>query len=69
MGNDSSKPGEGGALDKMEEELGQMGEHLKTQVGRIKAIVGGKARETERRAPVGTKTSANDYAFLLVRGA
>lgn len=65
MGNDSSKPGDGGTLDKIEEELGHMGEHMKTQVGRIKAIVGGKARE-ERRAPTGSKTSPNDYTFLLV---
>jgi hypothetical protein len=63
MGNDNSKP-EGGLEDMHNDPMGQM----KTQVGRIKAIVGGKTRENERKAvPVGQPTNVADYEFILVR--
>lgn len=57
MGNDNSKP-ERGPEEMHNDPMGQM----KTQVGRMKAIVGGKARENEREAvPVGQPTNVADY--------
>lgn len=63
MGIEGSKsgkhPGEG---------LGhEMGDQMKTQVGRIKAIVGGRAaKDATKPTPQGVKTTAADYSFVLV---
>ncbi len=60
MGNESSKP------DGAHEELASQ---MKTQVGRIKAIVGGKARDKGHGHATAThqvKASAADYEFIRV---
>ncbi len=57
MGNDASKETAEG-----NPEVASM---HRTQVGRIKAIVGGKAREKDRLAVQGAKSSAADYEFIM----
>ena len=40
----------------------------KTQVGRVRAVLGGKgAHQKERLAMQGVKASASDYEFIMVR--
>ncbi len=56
MGNDASKDAENPEAASLH----------RTQVGRIKAIVGGKAREKDRLAAQGTKSLVQDYEFIMV---
>jgi len=58
MGNDASKPGGG-------DDEG-MTVH-KTQVGRVRAVLGGKGHQKERLAQQGPKANAADYEFIMVR--
>jgi len=56
MGNDASKPGGG-------DDEG-MTVH-KTQVGRVRAVLGGKGHQKERLAQQGPKANAADYEFIM----
>uniref|UniRef100_A0A7R9VAH7 cGMP-dependent protein kinase n=1 Tax=Chlamydomonas euryale TaxID=1486919 RepID=A0A7R9VAH7_9CHLO len=60
MGNEGSRSARAG-----EGLEGLMGDQMKTQVGRIKAIVGGRAAKEAKRAPAGVRTSVSDYDFVL----
>ena len=59
MGNDASKPGGGDDAEGMTVH--------KTQVGRVRAVLGGKGNQRERLAHQGPKATASDYEFITVR--
>ena len=55
------------ALEAGIEEGLSMGDAMKTQVGRVKAIVGGKMhREKERHAAQGVRATPADFQFIIV---